>query len=310
MFFALGFLVAGLLGLMILPALWRRAVRLSTRRLEMQVPLSMEEVLADRDLLRAEFAVERRRLEMRMGEIEDARTRDRAELGRMFGALTRETDALAATRADLAKTEDELAARGAELVDARAQLGAALVEAFDGISAREKYDALSLDAQRLRKLTDERKVAIATLEARLAGFEAQARDLQRALTERENFVKARETVLDRVTEERDRARAEVAHYSQSHAALRSQIEARDRRIAELDDAQAELARKVAAAERRAQGMGLGVSVGPAADDAGLRRSIEDLGSEVLRIARALEAPQEEKKPAKKRAGKGARASVN
>jgi len=63
MFFALGVLVAGLLGLMILPALWRRAVRLSTRRIEMQTPLSMDEVLADRDLLRAEFAVAERRLE-------------------------------------------------------------------------------------------------------------------------------------------------------------------------------------------------------------------------------------------------------
>ena len=48
MIFALGFLLCGLLALLILPAFWRRAMRLSTRRLEMLMPLSMDEVLAQR----------------------------------------------------------------------------------------------------------------------------------------------------------------------------------------------------------------------------------------------------------------------
>ncbi|HEY8578608.1 MAG TPA: hypothetical protein VIL72_01885, partial [Beijerinckiaceae bacterium] len=63
MIFALGFLSAGLLSLLFLPAFWRRAMRLSRRRLEMQMPLSMDEIVAERDQLRAEFAAERRRLE-------------------------------------------------------------------------------------------------------------------------------------------------------------------------------------------------------------------------------------------------------
>ena len=63
MVFAAGFLLAGLLALLFLPALWRRALRLSRRRLEMQMPLSMDEIVAERDQLRAQFASDRRRIE-------------------------------------------------------------------------------------------------------------------------------------------------------------------------------------------------------------------------------------------------------
>src|ERR1700744_3800620 len=82
MIFALGFLVAGLLTLMFLPAFWRRAVRLSRRRLEMQMPLSMAEIVAERDQLRAEFASERRRIEQGSEAVLADRAHDMGELGR------------------------------------------------------------------------------------------------------------------------------------------------------------------------------------------------------------------------------------
>ena len=64
MYFALGLLVAGLLALMIMPAVWRRAVRLTTKRIEAATPMTMAEFRADKDQLRAEFALSTRRLEM------------------------------------------------------------------------------------------------------------------------------------------------------------------------------------------------------------------------------------------------------
>jgi chromosome segregation ATPase len=312
MFFALGVLVAGLLGLMILPALWRRAVRLSTRRLEMQTPLSMDEVLADRDLLRAEFAVAERRLEERLTREQEARTRDRAELGRKTAALTTQSDTLAALRAEQAQTLAQWAATQTLATDLQAQLGAAMIEVHDGLSAREKYETLALDLRRQQRLAADRQLVLAGLETRLAGVEAKLRDAQRALTEREQMLVARQTVLERLTEERDRARAELAQYSQTQMTLRSQIEARERRVAELEDLLAALNRKLAAAERKR-----GSAILPQ-DDAGLRTSIADLGAEVLRIAQAIEEraaksqepPQQppQRQP-KKRAAKNARASV-
>jgi hypothetical protein len=63
MFFLAGLLVAGLAGLLALPAFARRALRLSEARARMLAPMSMKEVVAERDLLRAEHAVEQHRLE-------------------------------------------------------------------------------------------------------------------------------------------------------------------------------------------------------------------------------------------------------
>ncbi|MDB5540627.1 MAG: hypothetical protein JWQ89_2354 [Devosia sp.] len=64
MYFVLGLLVAGLLALIVLPAVWRRAVRLTKKRIEAATPMTMAEFRADKDQLRAEFALSTRRLEM------------------------------------------------------------------------------------------------------------------------------------------------------------------------------------------------------------------------------------------------------
>ena len=53
----LGFLIASLLGLLIASAFWSRAVRLTTRRLKESMPVSEPEIRADRDKLRAEYAI-------------------------------------------------------------------------------------------------------------------------------------------------------------------------------------------------------------------------------------------------------------
>ena len=64
LFFILGFLCAGFLALMVAPAIWRRAVALTRKRIEASVPLSLTEIQADKDRMRAEFAMSTRRLEM------------------------------------------------------------------------------------------------------------------------------------------------------------------------------------------------------------------------------------------------------
>ena len=53
LFFTLGFLAATLLCLMVAPAIWRRAVVLTRQRIESSVPLTLNEIQADKDQLRA-----------------------------------------------------------------------------------------------------------------------------------------------------------------------------------------------------------------------------------------------------------------
>jgi hypothetical protein len=56
MYFGIGFLVAALLGLLFIPLVHNRAVRLTMKRLEASTPLSISEIRADKDQLRAESA--------------------------------------------------------------------------------------------------------------------------------------------------------------------------------------------------------------------------------------------------------------
>lgn len=63
MLIALGFLAATLIGVLLAPSLWSRAVRLSKKRLESTLPLTLPEIEASQDQLRASYAVRLRRLE-------------------------------------------------------------------------------------------------------------------------------------------------------------------------------------------------------------------------------------------------------
>jgi hypothetical protein len=63
MYLALGFCTASVIALLTLPLVHERAVRLTLRRLQGELPLSVAEMRADRDHLRAEFAMSTHRLE-------------------------------------------------------------------------------------------------------------------------------------------------------------------------------------------------------------------------------------------------------
>ena len=82
MYFAIGFLVASLLGLVLVPLIHNRAVRLTMRRLEAATPFSMAEIQAEKDQLRAEFAMSTRRLEMSIEQLKAKTTSQLGELGK------------------------------------------------------------------------------------------------------------------------------------------------------------------------------------------------------------------------------------
>ena len=89
MYLAIGFLVSMLFGLMIVPLVHNRAVRLTTKRMEAATPLSMAEIQADKDQLRAEFAMSARRLETSVDQLKNKTTSQLAELGKKSDAINR-----------------------------------------------------------------------------------------------------------------------------------------------------------------------------------------------------------------------------
>ncbi|MGL4812187.1 MAG: hypothetical protein ACRCXM_10445, partial [Beijerinckiaceae bacterium] len=82
MIFALGALTAIFAGLMVLPALNARAQRLQRRKLEALYPMSIAEITAERDHVRAAMAVEARRAEVRALATAQDKATDLAEIGK------------------------------------------------------------------------------------------------------------------------------------------------------------------------------------------------------------------------------------
>jgi len=89
MYFGIGFLFAALIGVVVIPLIHARAVRLTVRRLEDSIPQSMAEIQADKDLLRAEFAVSTRRLEMSIEQLKNKTASQLAELGKNGDVINR-----------------------------------------------------------------------------------------------------------------------------------------------------------------------------------------------------------------------------
>ncbi len=134
MIFALGFLAAALCALLLLPAVNARALRLSRRRIEARLPLTVAEVAAEKDHLRAEFAVARRRLERRVEAVHAARHADMAAIGARTleaAALSREVEARDAT---LRERQAEIAVTRATLDDTTRDLTAARADGAVGLA--------------------------------------------------------------------------------------------------------------------------------------------------------------------------------
>jgi chromosome segregation ATPase len=87
MYFGIGFLVSALLGLLFVPLVHNRAVRLTRRRPQAATPLSIAEIRADKDQLRAEFAMSTRRLEMSVEQMKAKTTTQLAELAKKSDAI-------------------------------------------------------------------------------------------------------------------------------------------------------------------------------------------------------------------------------
>lgn len=100
----IGLLAGCLLMLLFFPAVHQRAVRLTRRDLIDATPLTAKEIQAEKDQLRAQFAVSVRRLELNMEQMrlkatERAADRQNAELARLQVDLNRKSAQVLALRA-------------------------------------------------------------------------------------------------------------------------------------------------------------------------------------------------------------------
>lgn len=222
MYLAIGFLVSMLFGLMIVPLVHNRAVRLTTRRLEAATPLSMAEIQADKDQLRAEFAMSARRLEMSVDQLRNKTTSQLAELGKKSDAINRMKIELGeknatifslearekAVKEQLRATEEEFAAktemlRGAEtaLTDKQAELAkinhALSDRSMMADSRQVELVAVRTQIEELKGRVGDAEKEFSATQARLAQERTESENVTRELTDARSRV---ENLSQRVTD--------------------------------------------------------------------------------------------------------------
>lgn len=198
LFFALGFLCAILIALAAAPAIWRRAELLTRRRIEASLPMTSDEIAAERDRVRAGHAMAIRKV-----EIEGRRAADRAsklaiDLARRheeLKALQAQNDALLASIAGLETEQERLGAQLTERIATIEALGEKLSQAASQIETNAQHlDALATSADEAKLLASDRQVRIIAIEGDVERLEG---DLAVALSARKDSEKRlREIMAD------------------------------------------------------------------------------------------------------------------
>lgn len=88
MLVALGFFTAGLIGFLLAPFYGRRSARIATDTLRATMPLSSSEIAADKDRLRATYALTIHKLEQKVEKAAYSAARQRVELNRRDAAIS------------------------------------------------------------------------------------------------------------------------------------------------------------------------------------------------------------------------------
>lgn len=314
LFFILGFLSSALLALLIVPAVTRRASVMTRKRIEATAPLSLAEIQADKDRLRADFAMTARRLEMGVQTYRDRATSQLAELGR----AREELKAMAAERDDRAKALAEMEARAADLrtelersQDEVQKLSRKLADSertslqhgseldrlgrlyddasfasssrqIDLVARESQIDRLTADLASAQKEKDRLDARCGTLDAEvvrlaeaLAGAQTKAQELETALRDQGADLAGRQTELEEKGAALREADAGLEEAAGDLAASRSE---NGKLMTEIETLKAQLAAITAR------------KPGAPIDEAGLRDEMAALAAEIIRMTILLDGP--------------------
>ena len=245
MYIGIGFLIAGLLVIGVIPLVHARAVRLTMRRLEALTPISRAEIQADKDQLRAEFAMAMSRLEMNVEQMKAKTTSQAAEIGRKSDAIGRlkfelgeKTAALLALEAkegqladEVRTLENELAARTGVLQETEGTLASTRAE-LARIAANFKQSSLSSDTQRAELAAVQAQAAL--LHDHVGGYDKENKELRERLSNKTAEVEA---VRQQLTTERGRTEplvgARAGELERQLIAQTAQADALGRRVQEF-----------------------------------------------------------------------------
>jgi chromosome segregation ATPase len=212
------------------------------RRLEAATPLSMAEIQADKDQLRAEFAMSTRRLEMSVEQLKTRSTSQLAELGKKGDAINRlkielgeKTAAIFALEARDKSLRDQLRATEEEFA----------VKTSDVHDAQRALSDKQADLAKLMGELDERSILANSQKIEIVALKTQVDALKERLDGAGRELK---TVEDR----RDAERIELKAATQKLSEERGKVENLGRRATVLEQQLAAQTKEAEILGRRAQ----------------------------------------------------------
>jgi chromosome segregation ATPase len=213
LFFVLGFLCAAFLALMIAPAIWRRAVMLTRQRVEGSMPLTLAEIQADKDRIRAEFAMSTRRLEMSVKSLREKSAEQLVEISHCREALK----GLAVEQKEKERALSELQTKDEDLRQREDQLQLL----SDRLAQAERaLERRALELEKLEHMYDDASFSSSSRQIELVARESELQKLADDIS-----------VLRSQRKEADRRQQEIAAESR---AARDALKAEKKRTGDLD----------------------------------------------------------------------------
>lgn len=233
MLVTLGFLVAALIVVVLLPAYRRRIERFTAEAIKRTLPLTEEEIRADKDRLRADFAMEVHRLESKLEDAGLMAARQRVEVNRRDAKIQELSEAIADQNMSVEEHEN-----------ARRVLEQAILDRLPKVEQR---------LTETRKLLATRDREIKSLAATGAKQAAALEEAMQLNKQREREIAQLRTTLDtRAVRNRDGVKGPAAD---ANVALRTELEAlreKSREQAAMIERLQATARAVSGSEQNAE----------------------------------------------------------
>ena len=267
MLVALGFAVAALIALFLGRFAWVFALKLGKKRMQRAAPSTIAELQADRDRLRAEYAMLSRKLELRMNDLkiklaeqmaEVSRNRNRidhliTEVRSRDAQLTQRDAELQGLRMQLSPLETELSARTATVQNLKEQLR----------GRDEEIHRLAQTLEKLRTEISERNRQVAAIKRDIADREASGALARDALSAQDRLQKRIDDLMS-LSRQIETQRRHLNQQKDEFESLKSVLihqkladggsglpsaETGDDALMNLDHSSRELERQLSAAER-------------------------------------------------------------
>jgi chromosome segregation ATPase len=250
MYFVLGLLAAGLIALALTPAVWRRAHRLARARVESSLPMSLGEVQAEKDQLRASYAMSARRLELQLAEMKETARAHTVASSRYKGEIAALTSAGGEKDAAIAALEAQLAATAAEvkLADERTGAARSTIAARDATIVEHSRRIATLETQleQVNLLIEEQRLELVARDTTIGNLEDQlaaARVSEAAVAAaRDEVTAALAASQAALAGERKRGEGLAAQIAALGVERADRLASLDRRATELAAFEAEIAR--------------------------------------------------------------------